>query len=466
MRRILCAVLVLFGLSKTMAQQTIQSGYILSEHHQKIIKLLEDQERNLWAAEKPTGIKQRVIAQSYHAGTSFDSTAFKYSGRRGSRFNYNLFSFPRFMNLSFDTLNPRVFSPFYLLADTIATFTDTPMYADYCSYRPDNQIQNLFTDYFDEDYTIRHTRWYMDYNAEGLEKVRYQWQTTSSVLGDTAIMIRNFYVAGKRTIDSIWRRDNSNWILGSYIRHGYDASNRWLNDSTFAVTPGSSSSQLAQAISITYYADSRIKTFETEIFSDGMLWQKIADSFGYQIGIPYSTYWRSESTVPEFPSHTITEEKRFPGSNGLPDSVETSFTQTDNSIRRQTYHFQYNSLGNPEYVLGYDESNTSGIPDRKYHFYYENYDDGLSISNAAKKKPVKIYPNPFTNMLTIDVPSRELTKAILEWYNIFGQRLHIQQTVLEKGQNLITSPELSAGIYILHLKDESGNIQSWKLEKR
>src|SRR5690606_5796876 len=61
--------------------------------HAHVMQLLKNQQAA--TAQKPTAIKERVIAQSVSDSNMFleDSTVIKYSGTNGSRFDYNFMSY-------------------------------------------------------------------------------------------------------------------------------------------------------------------------------------------------------------------------------------------------------------------------------------------------------------------------------------------------------------------------------------
>lgn len=465
MKATLYTILLLSQASLALGQQTNHVPYSSYDHHKEVVKLLEAQERSMGALEKPTGANQRVIAQSYRSGIYFDSTTYRYSSTRGSRFNYNFLAYPLILEPS-EAVSPKSADPTYVQADTTAEYKDSLEYTQSCTYSNDNKLVEVTANFFSEFSTIRHIRILQDYNMDGTDRVGYHWQTETASFGDTTTQIRTTYIAGKRIVDSSFGKNNGSWELGSYIRHNYDLANRRISDSLFAIVPGSTASELKQVTTMTYYPDNRAKTFVTDFYNDGERFQTAADSFGYQSGIAYTTFWQSESIVPDFPSHTVRREIRFPGSNGLPDSVQTSFTLTDNSTSRQTYKFHYNSANNPDYVLGYNDGNGGGVPDVQYQFYYENYDDGLSINDNLDRNSIDIFPNPFLDKLSIKLSDKTPTRIHISLTDAIGRILLSEDVLMTDGLYQISTPNIVAGVYYLRLSDINGNWLSKKLLKQ
>lgn len=465
MKTTLYTILLLSQASLTLGQQLNYTPYSSYDHHKEVMKLLEAQERSLDALGKPTGANQRVIAQSYRSGIYFDSTTYRYSSTRGSRFNYNFLAYPLILEPS-EAVSPKSADPTYVQSDTTAEYKDSLEYSQSCRYSNDNKLVEVTANFFSEFSTIRHIRILQNYNMDGTDRVRYHWQTETALFGDTTTQIRTTNMAGKRIVDSSFGKNNGSWELSSYIRHNYDLADRRISDSLFTIVPGGTASELKQVTTMTYYPDNRAKTFVTDFYNDGEWFQTAADSFGYQSGIAYTTFWQSESIVPDFPSHTVRREIRFPGSNGLPDSVQTSFTLTDNSTSRQTYKFHYNSANNPDYVLGYNEGNGGGVPDVQYHFYYENYDDGLSINDNLDRNSINIFPNPFSSKISVEILEEKPTKIHVTLTDMVGRIMSSKDFVVTGRLFQMSTDKLLAGSYILHITDNKGNCFSKKLLKR
>lgn len=69
---------------------------------------------------------------------------------------------------------------------------------------------------------------------------------------------------------------------------------------------------------------------------------------------------------------------------------------------------------------------------------------------------LKIYPNPFTNDLTIQLLSKEETLMGIKLYNVLGQFVYGNDSMLKVGENSINiTPGIPKGVYFLHLNVNS-----------
>lgn len=102
---------------------------------------------------------------------------------------------------------------------------------------------------------------------------------------------------------------------------------------------------------------------------------------------------------------------------------------------------------NPSYQLGY------GIPD-----YEKANQELLAINEVSIQNQVKIYPNPFIDILNIQ--SKNEIKAI-EIYNLVGQKL-----ISSNNQKTISTSQLKSGIYLIKVLDNKANVFTEKVIKK
>lgn len=95
-----------------------------------------------------------------------------------------------------------------------------------------------------------------------------------------------------------------------------------------------------------------------------------------------------------------------------------------------------------ENSITYNPFNTSCV------YIYSN-NTGTGINNTTSNKETNIYPNPFSNQLTADADA-----AYIKLTDAMG-KLVIQQNCNDK---TINTANLPAGLYILTLYDDSGNV--------
>lgn len=77
------------------------------------------------------------------------------------------------------------------------------------------------------------------------------------------------------------------------------------------------------------------------------------------------------------------------------------------------------------------------------------------------KYQAKVYPNPFSNQVTIEIADYEQTTILL--YNFLGQQV-LQQTF--PNNTTINTEQLAEGIYIYELRNEAGTVKSGKVVKQ
>jgi len=93
-------------------------------------------------------------------------------------------------------------------------------------------------------------------------------------------------------------------------------------------------------------------------------------------------------------------------------------------------------------------------------YYCDSINVTLSIPDAAAYRNLRIYPNPTKDYLSIDgLPAN----TELSLYNIVGQKISTKIAVNATEQ--INLNGLAAGLYLLQIKDEDGNVYSAKVVK-
>ena len=116
-------------------------------------------------------------------------------------------------------------------------------------------------------------------------------------------------------------------------------------------------------------------------------------------------------------------------------------------------------------------ANTSKVNLDGMNFLHNNYGgsafyDNIKINNEvlavndASKGNIKLYPNPVKDILKLNLPNGEKI-ATIEVYNSLGQKLSDFSNV-EK----INLKQLKAGVYIIHLKNNSGKTYTSKIVKQ
>jgi len=87
-----------------------------------------------------------------------------------------------------------------------------------------------------------------------------------------------------------------------------------------------------------------------------------------------------------------------------------------------------------------------------------------SIQELEKTSPIKIFPNPFVDFLTIEYLERDHHFTEITIFNSLGQMVHQQKDELIITK--VNTSQLTTGIYYLVLKDNAGAHFSHRMIKR
>jgi hypothetical protein len=436
----------------------------LMRHRNEVLNILAEQKNTMQF--KPTGITQRVIAQTFKSETFNDSVSFVYSGTRGSRFNYN--------NLSYNSILDAVYEPSYIyyprslnaldmLADTLSYYRSSVFsYKDVATYRSDNKCSIIFSEYGAE-YANNRSKSIYTYNNDGFCDANYFSDYNDPGPFDTTSLLKHSYNGNILNIDSSLQKENGIWNLSQINRFNSNATGKIISDSVF-YDPGTGM-HLAAIERFTYNASDKLQSITTTKFSGNSIIETTRDSLAYANDMDYVTYWKivrknsSGNTIYE------REEVKYPGTIGLPDST----TVTINSSGAQSkllYHYQYNSFNNPEEIRNFKDGNTSTIPDEVYHFYYETFDDGLAINTLKFDDDRKVSPNPFYNRIEITGKTGNDEKCKVTMMDALGKIVFLGNSSFHNGMMNISLPETASGIYILRIQGTNGKLWVKKLVKK
>lgn len=454
--------LLLIGSNIAIAQQGQDN--LTSKCEREVIQLLRRQLSANIGELKPTGLKQRVIAQSISDGINSDSTAFEYSGMRGSRFDFNLYYYDPVLE---NAMEPDAFS---ILADSISSFrNDTIRYVDYAYYRAENKTDSLFTIFLDEIYDLDSTKMINVYDGNGTATHTYYFSYDPVTSDTNAIIQYNYDITHTNKLtDTVWGKESGSWLLGSTNQYHYNSLNQ-LDTATGWGDLSGTPTMLNKSI-YTYYPDGKLRTRLSTIYLDGTYFYSYSDTFGYTSGIDYCTWWQSIRTT-DFGNGgelLYSLSIKYPGINGNPDSTKlfTKNTASANWTPKGVYRYTYNSYDNPDEILYFQPSNTSGTPDQRRRFYYETYDDGLSIKDVDNDNTIMIYPNPFNSYLDIEWKERQNQKCKIKLVNLIGQEILSVTSYPKSGKLRLPVSQLANGFYSLLIEGVGGRIVSKKLVKK
>ncbi len=412
-------------------------------------------------AQKPTGTKNRVIAQAMQElGGTVDSTTYKYSGTKGSRYNYDnpdLTYATEFQS----TYAPRPIlsymnNPLDLLADSIHIYSDgTLEQIETAAYRTDSKINNSISisgNYYTKTANV--------YNSQGHIVTSYTLESSNSgATYDTTNKVISTYNAAftQSVADSVFNKTASGYELTNLAKYYYGSTGRI---DSVVVADGALS--LLEKVTFKYNSGGKLSQLLTE--SQGF---NSVDSFGYTTGINYTTLWDSKITL-DFGSGPMTFGNRnikYPGASGLPDSAKSfNYDEATNSWEPSTtIVYAYTSFNEPQQLTVKENGDILG----HIRFYYETYEDGqTSIKPVTENKDFSVYPNPFRNNVSIDWKGKQQSTVAIRLVNILGQEVYSKSVKLNNGKNTLDLPALNSGNYILMIVDAEGKSWSSKVVKQ
>ena len=91
-----------------------------------------------------------------------------------------------------------------------------------------------------------------------------------------------------------------------------------------------------------------------------------------------------------------------------------------------------------------------------------------AVKNVASRNPGRLYPNPDTSTVTLNLGSENEGDLTVEVYNAIGSRVLVQQSKLAVGENFVTIGvnALNNGLYLVKAIDQFGNsLYTGKLNK-
>lgn len=431
-----------------------------------MIKNLLKAQFNQGTAQKPTGTQHRVIAQvMQEVGQPADSMTYKYSGTKGSNYNYDNpeLLYPQSFEAWYaprPMLPTLISNPLDILADTMSFYEgNTVSDLETATYRTDNKIINSTSINIDPTADDFYSRVANEYNSQGHVVRSYNMESADNgVTYDTTTMMTTTYngTFTQAVADSLFEKTASGYEPVSLLRYYYNSSNKVdsiiISDVTLVPE---------QKLRFTYYTDGKLKQLISE--SEGFT---TADSFGYTTGINYNTLWDSKAFI-DFGGGPDTFGSRiikYPGTGGLPDSARMyDYNNVDGTWDLfQTAIFSYTTFNEPQRIDFAEEGEIFG----SFRFYYESYDDGVSIQPIAENKDFSIYPNPFRNNISIDWRGKQQTNVSVRLTNILGQQVYSASMKLNNGKNTIELPALNSGNYILVISDANGKSWSSKVVKQ
>lgn len=403
--------------------------------------------------QKPTATKQRVIAQVYHSDISVaDSVVFVYnSNERGStyrftpwddvgQYRYHLF------------VGNHIVEHAYQSQDSYGVMADS-----FIVYNPEGEINMQSVPYYNAANT--YDSFYNSYIWAGDTskfrcRIRYNADgSIDSVLDDTLYPGDDTYVTTQKIVysyeDGIAVGDTTYGDGPDFWRAAAYHYNTDGKADTITVFYDYGSITVSTFVAFAYTAEGNVKTAHTYQLSEGSYYLNHKDSFGYTTGFDYPTYYEGVQGLLTGPEPEGYRYRFYADDGSLPDSlIAEEFTGDAPWTFSRSAYYTYNDYGNPEHIVNY----WAGWPeDRITNFYYEEYDDDLSI-NMPQQLLATLYPNPCAGYVYI--ACKESGVFAISISDIAGKQM---MDGFIKGDAYVNTVDISAlppGVYSLRIVGE------------
>ncbi len=140
-----------------------------------------------------------------------------------------------------------------------------------------------------------------------------------------------------------------------------------------------------------------------------------------------------------------------------------NFSCQSQTIVKHSYGvFNSTTLNDSLYIIGGQPVNGPSSLNQLRHGFFPLTYQFLTVPPIEKVK-FTVYPNPFSNLIVINIENSESSSYYYEVYNVSGQ-LILEET-LTASQSLINTESFNAGIYFLHLRNGKNKLSVVKLIK-
>ena len=483
-KNLVVAIALIAGTQQLQAQQSINKllgrAPVATKVNPFVEGLLQLQHRGNGTTQRPTVIKQRVIAQSMSNLQEglLDTTRYTYSTHlRGSTFDYNSL----FYNQQHQLMEPPVFTFGFgdeeipaanfnaAQADSIIRLNlDNPSATvkSLAKYNTALKVDTLWID--DGGYESFQTNYF---NNAGKPIASILWDGT-----DTSELRKLTYNSTftQITADTIFYfennvRDQQNPDIWQYNYNANNKPERILFYGFFNSTADTFGRFL-----FTYNTTSQLTSALSQYYSNGTFYNETKDSFAYLPNIDYnvahySYYYTGMSNNDEYYAD---RQMRSVGVNGLPDTITFDYKAPEASeyTSDATGIYSYNSYGNPEQIAVHMMVNDvmAPAPEAFIKYYYDTYEDQTSgLKDMHTQNHFVLYPNPVSDAFFINYRGENSrTEATLSIVNLLGQQIFTQKLDLNKGSNKIALPQMANGQYVFLLRKDSGETFSTKIIKK
>ena len=444
--------------------------------------LLRMNENRNALASKPTAgtLMQRVVSQSTRdnsTGSLSDSVKLKYSGQRGSTYDYNMmmypYNYPYSTSPMFDYAG--VFTSPQVKYDTYTHWTINPftmpafvLYESNNATYDTNSNITAFRKLFVDTAINDNVSFVNTFNAAKKISKGFSFNLNAGVADSAFIQHFQYDAANRLTKDSTYELHLGVWRIVSRTMYSYDAAgnvtliDHYSNqtDTTFLLplTP-----QLKYTN--TYDASNRLTTVLTAITNGTVMIDYVKDTFTYSGTLTFHNSWKQIQMDPingtwwpqYYMQKTLSAAKPDTIYHKGWDSIANAWVPIAKDI------VSYNSYSNPDTILNYEYNWTaySTTPDYTTVYYYDTFTynpPATSISAAATSPEIRVFPNPAGNNITIEMPSTFADKYINVYFvNVAGQII-TKQSVSATSAVSVNTSHLTTGTYWVLIEGDNGQL--------
>ncbi len=458
MKNLLFPIALLLCAATFAQTPTLKSTSKLDLHHKQLLGQLLHQQLNQ-AVLKTTTAKERVIGESLYLWASdslslLDSMMFKYNDSIGSTFDYYSLDYASPIS-QFDN-NSRIVdidNPFGIsqnvFSDTSITWRSDSgslnmVQKIFNSYSIDNTPLDCYVYYIEPSIGNNNTHYHNTLSASGNINADYTFTMplSSTTFDSTYRRYFTYNTIGQLIQDSIYQYVSGEWIYNTRFTYKYDINNNLISLLIYSL------GRYREEDDMTYYGDGKLRTIITsEIDSSSKPRMKIKDSIGYVIGSIYPEYLACYSNPYYDTSSTLglayTQISHI-NAHGFPDTI-TLYYPSGRVFPVDT--LEYDTLNNPTAVHG-------GYGQVK-HFYYETYTATQIPTISQNTDNIKIYPNPATNQIYINIA--DATPVYVNLINANGQLIRTESIPANNQTWQMSIDDLILGTYFISICDRAGN---------
>ncbi len=435
--------------------------------HAHVMQLLKNQQAA--TAQKPTAIKERVIAQSVSDSNMFleDSTVIKYSGTNGSRFDYNFMSYsygyssfgftPNYYPYDFQEADVQLDALCNWSDDGNGLDTSVLLYGQYTATGMLSKMEEIDYNMGTFDYASIYAN---TYNAQGGLAQLIYLEDNGSGYDSVGKLTRTYDNNNRKTVDTLFDYSSGLWDISGIFRFTYGATG--LLDSFYIISSDGAGGWNTDAIYVhTHDNSGRVETVTG--YSDlgsGMI-AVVTDTFQYTGSNTYFTNLIEYQYNGSGLEPLLMISKNL-GANNLPDTMW--YSQYDFAMNTWVPMMQsaisYNSQDNPvQQEVAVDMSGSGFDVMQIIRYYYEQYDDQpQSASALLKNADITLYPNPAASTLNMTWNNADGKRTTVELINTAGQKLYAQSFPWKEKNQTLSLENLTPGMYWVVIRNAAGAV--------